>query len=219
MPDPAAAERAEQLLRNAMVVKRRGETEVFRKLLDEAVEIAPGSPSVILAKGEELLERRKAKEAAEWLKKGFELHPTQKQIESLYGEAVLRQSGMADLVAKGDFESVAEGRTATLLATFVPGAGHLVLGLWGLAALYFTLCALGLVWAFSVPNGMTGLMALVGLNRSGTSDLNPQVLVALFLTSITWLVNVSDVHSRTKRVAKKVVVDRPTPPVDKPFEL
>jgi len=75
-----------------------------------------------------------------------------------------------------------------------------------------------IVWAFSIPNGIPSLMALMGLNRSASTDVNPMVFIAVITALVAWVVNVVDANARTKRVVPKTV-SRPAPPVDKPFEL
>ncbi len=217
-PSTADADKAEQLLRQAMVFQRRQDIETYRKLLDEAIAVAPGSASVILAQAEELVQRKRTKEALVVLKTGLQLYPGHVQMETLYGEAVLSSSGYAGSMLSSDFEVMAQGKTATFLAAIVPGLGHVVLGLLPLGIMYFSIVVLAVVWALSIPNGIPSLMALMGLNRSASTDVNPMVFIAVLTALVTWVVNVVDANARTKRVVAKAV-SRPAPPVDKPFEL
>ncbi len=218
-PGPQEEERAEQLLRQYMVHLRRGETVTSQKLLDEAISIAPGSKGVLLAQANDLVERKQTKAAASLLKSALELYPEEPKLEDLYGELVLRNSGLAGMTAPSELGAMAQGgKVPTILAALFPGSGHMVLGEWVTGAVYMGVIVSCIVWATIIPNGMSGLMALVGLNRSTGTDLNAMVFVPVLIGFLAWVLNIADVTSRSKKV-EVVATSRPAPPVDKPFEL
>lgn len=217
--DPQAIERAEALLRQARVLRMRGDREGAGKLLEQAVAEAPGSIPVLEAQGDDLLARRQLSKARDVFAAALKLDPKNAEVERKYAEIVL-QIAEADLpmeLRSSTLEEVAASKTGAVLSVFVPGLGQVVMGQRNLGIGLMAGWALGWLWAVMVPNGLLGLSGIVGLSRTAPPP-NPMVFVPLFIAVGCHVWAISDAASRAKRLETRKI-DRPRPPVDKDFEL
>lgn len=203
-------------MRHYVVLKRRGDRPGATKVLDQMVTLAPDAPSVLELQGEELLERNKPAEAVKVLERAMQAAPGHKEIERKHAKAVLRAAGGFDPLAPPIHDSFVNPKGAALLSVFVPGLGQFVMGDRPKALAIFGVWFISLVGLFLVPNGIEGLVGLV----SGGADLPPLVFIPLAGLGFAWLWGITDANSRAKRdEVLRRPIERPTPPVDKPFEL
>lgn len=217
-PEPADEEKAESLLRQYMVLARRGDREASYKLLQEAIQVAPGSASVILANAEDLVSNKQIKAAAALLKEGLGLYPKDAKLETLYGELVLRIAGVADLTAPSEFQSMAQGGKAPIfLAAIMPGAGHAAVGELRAGVGYFVVFVACLLWIVLTPEGLSGIAGQLGLNKNAP-PVSPVIWIPVVAGFINWVTNIADVSTRIKR-HPIAPIERPTPPSDQSFEL
>ncbi len=85
LPSPEQADKAEQLIRQSMLEKRRGNKVEATDLLKKAVEAAPGSPTVLEALGDDYVERRMMKEAREVYKRTLQSSTRRTLVSSVSG--------------------------------------------------------------------------------------------------------------------------------------
>jgi tetratricopeptide (TPR) repeat protein len=191
--------------------------------MKEAAAIAPTSPTVLEALGDDLVERRQYKEAMSTYKRALKLAPRNVSVETKLAQAALRMSGMGTIeqqLRMGDSafinrsDSVASVGTARFLNAFVPGVGHMVLGrtVTGISLLVGWALCIGIIAA--MQNDVKALLRLVA-GKDGHPNM--VVVIPLFVALVIWIgaqaaLGVDDRGSARKKV------DRPKPPVDLPFE-
>ncbi len=217
-PSPEDEERADSLLRQYMVLSRRGDVSAAHRILQEAIQIAPGSASVLFAHAEDLVSNKQNKAAAALLKEGLKLYPKDAKLETLYGELVLRIAGVADLTAPSEFQSMAQGGKAPVfLAAIMPGAGHAAVGELRAGLGFFLVFIACLLWIVLTPEGLSGIAGQLGLNKNAP-PVGPMIWIPVVVGFINWVTNVADVSTRIKR-SPIAPIERPTPPSDQSFEL
>lgn len=215
-------ERAENLIRQARLARQRGQKDIARKLLEEAIELAPEAPTILEAKGDECMERFQYKAALELYEKAKNADPSNVALERKFGETVLKIAEAADPLAfasRAD-ESVAGGKVAVILSVIIPGLGQFVTGKQTPGLGMFGGWIVGWFLALLIPNGMSGVMGLFGVKTSGgqVANFNGIVLIPLAIAGFCHLWATLDAGQRASQLQRKRV-DRPAPPVDKPFEL
>lgn len=224
LPPPATpeeVEKAERLIRESRLQKMRNNKSVAGKLLEEALEVAPGSVAVLEAVADDLLERRQTKAAMEIYKRALRIDPKNASVERKYAECVLGTAVYADPFAMAGAQQVdaASGKVALMLSIFIPGLGQIVIGSVGLGAGLLAGWLLGWAIAWLIPGGMAGIMGLFGVKSSGSvAGFNGAVLLPLMLAAICHIWAIFDAAQRAQTHTRKKL-DRPVPPVDKDFEL
>jgi len=228
LPKPSKAEmdEAEKFIRQARLEKQRGNKQAVTEALTKATKIAPGSPLVMEAMADDLLERKQFKQAKLLLKQATTLDPKNVGLERKYAELVLRGSGNYsienqlrygdDLLLSGE-DQVAGVWAARLLSAFVPGVGQMVLGrtVKGICLfLGYVVCfAVIVVWQDSFKEFLTGLY------KPHAHSGNIMMVVPLLISIAIWIYAMVDLGGqKAKTVARQHKVDRPAPPVDLPFE-
>jgi tetratricopeptide (TPR) repeat protein len=133
-PTPEAAAKAEELIRQARVAKMRNQAQEATNLLHQAVAVAPGSPTVLEALGNELAERKRYTDARSAYYQAHRLAPNNLALERKYAQMVLygisgeTAKAQADSILLTSEDTMADAKWATVLSLFIPGIGHLVLG-------------------------------------------------------------------------------------------
>lgn len=226
-PEPAAValpptaeqeERAEALLRQSNLACVRGDREAASKLIEQALEAAPGSSRVLEAQGDDCVLRRQLAKAKDAYKAAVEADPKNVSAERKLGETVLALQLACDpasILGGPQTDSYASGRAASLLSFLIPGLGQFVTGHTSKGVAFFVAWLVGVVWAILTPNGLSGIPTLFG--RPGPNPA-PIVFVPLLLAGLAWVASIGDANATAKaRPVHKP--DRPVPPVDKPFEM
>lgn len=209
-PTDSESEAASGHLRNYVVLKRRGDKAGATQALEAAISVAPGNTEVLEHQAHDLLERGQSKAARELLKRALELHPAHPVLENLYGELVLKSVEVSDLFSlQSDYEVMSRRKIGAWLSFFVPGSGQIVAGSFALGVAMLVIFVLAIVWAISVPNG---------LSKFGQSSFNGTVLIPIFIGLFTWIVSIVEAASASKNITTKTI-DHPVPPIDKDFEL
>ena len=225
-PTPSQLAEADNLIKRSMLEKRRGNTRVAGDLLRQAADVAPGSPSVLEALGDDILERGQAKPAAEIYAKALRLQPNNPNIERKYAIAVGKAQGAITVeealqLSLGKTESGAEAATANAAAIFsffVPGVGQAVLGDYVMAGVFLGSWLLMILWLYLMPQQLQN--ALLSIVFARHNSYNPVVFVPLVLMlaiqiTAAFTCKKSGANAGTLRKAKG---SRPAPPVDLPFE-
>ena len=227
VPPPTAeqTEQAELFIRQSMLEKRRGNAIGATDLLKKAAEAAPGSPVVLEALGDDLMERKLTKQAREVYKRASKLDPKNVGLERKWAELVIQSApamSVEDMIRYGDSifltsgDSVAGLTAAKFLSAFIPGAGQMVIGRTTKGAILLAawIVCLGL---FALWN-RDFLMLSKFLRGAGPAP-NWRVLVPIIAMASVWFTAMADLFSRqAKTVARSGKIDHPKPPVDLPFE-
>jgi hypothetical protein len=223
---PEQAREADQLIRQSKVEKMRKNSARALTLMKEAAAIAPGSPTVLEALADDLLERRQYKEAMNVFKRALLVDPRNIGLEKKLAHAALKQSGMgltldqqlraslsdSPFITGGD--AVASVNAARFLNALAPGVGHMVLGRFG-TGLTILICYLFCVgWVVYMQKDVT---AMVDMMRGRPAHPNLVVLIPLFFAIIIWMGTQAALGSGVRSQAR-TSVSRPQPPVDLPFE-
>lgn len=237
LPKPTVEqlEAADKLIQRAMLEKRRGNKQAAGDLLSQAVDVAPGASSVIEALGDDLVERNQYGAAREAYKTAHRADPTNSSVERKLAQ--LSMTGVANLsiedqLRMGSFdspfiqqgESLANPKIALILNIFVPGSGQFALGRQKKAITIFTCFLAPLVFFILVANFILPPPPVDSLGRvlprPAGQRLPTWAYAPLVVTIGAWLAGLADVSSavKSRSTAKPGKLDRPTPPVNLPFE-
>ncbi len=219
-PTPEQAEQAERLVRHAMLEKQRGNKAAVTKLLQEAVDVAPGAPATLEALGDDFAERRRVKEALEFYKRAMALDPKNVGLEKKHAMLVFNvgsagslddqlRANLSDNVFLNRADAVASFGTAKFLTYFFPGLGHLVLGRTGAGFGFLGAWVASVVW--------TGLALLHGAG-GGRLRITAGLLPPSVLWIVVMLVAVGSLGTDRAAARSKKSPTRPKPPVDLPFD-
>lgn len=208
-------EEAENLLRQANVAKMRGSAKEAYDLLVKAADAAPFSSPVLEALGDELSKQRKFKEAGEMYHRAHKADPKNISAERKHAELIFNTAeAMTVLDSASDTEVVATSKAAALLSLIVPGAGQFVQFEWVKGGVYLVLATV--FWVIAGQNGLFNVFAAMGLQQ-GMPNISPMAFFGIGAALITHFVSSVEAGSRGKIYAKKKI-DRPTPPVNLPFD-
>ncbi len=226
-PTDEEAKQAENLIRQSMLEKRRNNVNGATDLLKKAAAIAPGSPVVLEALGDDLVARNLSKQARKAYATALKLDPKNVGLERKYAETVLKTTttmsvedqlryGMSDSLFITGEDAVAGLTAARLLSAIIPGVGQMVIGrnvkggiLIGLWAL---LIAIVCLW----NKDFKSLMIYIE-GKGGAPNI--KILFPLIGMLAVWITSMVDLGgSNSKTVVRNKMVDRPKPPVDLPFE-
>lgn len=219
LPEPPTQEqidKAERLIREAMVARRRGDKLQASKLLDQAVEVAPGSATVLEAVGDDLRERRQTRAARDMYARALRVDPKNIVIERKFAECVLTTEQMSfEYVAAREEIDAASGKVALILSILIPGLGQIVTGHRNRGIAMLVGWLIGWTVALLIPNGVKGILKLFG---GAGGDFNGVVLLPLAVAAFCHLWAIYDAAARAQGATRQKV-ERPRPPVDKDFEL
>jgi tetratricopeptide (TPR) repeat protein len=227
-PTPAQVDQAEQLIRRARLEQSRGHSQAARQLLDEAQAAAPGSPVVLEAIADAMIERRKYSTAREVLAQAVRRDPKNSALERKYADAILMSQGALfsdpatalahqDSLLPTNAETLANAKIAPLLSTMLPGMGQFVLGQTRAGAVYLGGWFAMIVWIAIQLQDFKGLLGMFGLNTGVSRPDNLAVLIPVFLAGGFHLTSMFQCATLAKRIEPKTK-SRPKPLVDLPFE-
>jgi TM2 domain-containing membrane protein YozV len=219
---------ADRLIQQARVEKIRKNVAKATELLREAAQIAPGSPVVLEALADDLVERRQLKQAVAVYKRACRLDPKNVGLEAKFAQTVLQADTLGSLddqmrmnLSDSPFltseDSLARLPYATLLSAFFPGVGHMVLGrtTQGIAILSaWIVCC---VWILFMVGDIAKLFAMAG---GGATKPNLLVLVPMLIGAAIYLGTLASLKGMKGSVGPKNV-ERPRPPSEGsnlPFE-
>ncbi|HRJ27650.1 MAG TPA: hypothetical protein PLO61_09105 [Fimbriimonadaceae bacterium] len=220
-PTPEQAERAERLIRDANIARIRKQRQEMDRLLNEALEVAPGSALVLEAVADDLLLRGQRRRAQELYAQAIRLSPGNVSLERKHAECVFASAGLNDpaaLMGGALTESYASAKSGMILSFIIPGLGQIVMGEVKRGAIMLSGVVVGWVIALLIPDGVSSFMGLLGLARN-PPPFQPLVLLPLSLAACFHLWAIVDMFSRARvEQFRSKPVERPRPPVDMPFE-
>lgn len=217
-PTEAQIEQADQLIRRAMLEKQRGHKQAASDLLREAAEVAPGAASVLVALGDDLMDRMNYGAALEAYRAAHKADPTNAPIERKFASLSMHASGklsvdeqlrlaLSDRPFLAPGEATASPKWAVFLSCVIPGSGQFVLGQTLKGILIFG------IWVLSAA----AFFLINHLFRTQPRTVAPWAYFPLALAVVAWLAGVADCNSYAKALEKKSVA-RPEPPVNLPYE-
>jgi tetratricopeptide (TPR) repeat protein len=209
-PSPADIEKAENLLRHAHIARERGDKVKADALLKEAQEAAPDSSMVLEAVGDDLVERRQVPLALAAYKRAVDADPENTALETKYAECVLMAQGIVDPFERpaAGVATYASAKTAIFLSAIVPGLGQMVTGSVKAGVITLGVWLLCLLGILLMPGGFTNI-----------SQMHMGALALLSIGALAWLSGIVSLSAKAKTAEPRVIVERPTPPVDKDYEL
>ena len=217
-PTPEQAERAERLVRQAMLEKQRGNKAAVTKLLQEAAEVAPGAPTTLEALGDDLASRSRAKEAMDCYKRAMALDPKNVGLEKKHANLVFNvgtagsiedqlRANLSESIFLTQGDGVASYGVAKLLSYPFPGLGHVLLG--------------RPAFGFSLLGAWVGCFVWMGVAHAAqgpNARVGSEVYVPAFLALVVLIVGVATLGGGRAAARSKAAPKRPKPPVDLPFD-
>lgn len=219
-PTPEELAAAERLVQQARVEKMRSNSSEVRRLLEQAVRTAPGSPAVLEMLGDDYAERRQPGRALAYYRRAAKIDPKNVNLERKVAMSALglnAASSEAQISQVGGLDDsaipMASRKAATLLSLFLPGLGHIVLGQKKKGIPILVAWCLLLAWVILMGGDIAKLGAMI---TGGRSQPNLLVLVPMFLMVAVFIGTLASLKGSEETVF--IPADRPSPPVNLPFE-
>lgn len=220
-PDPEATpqqiDEADKLTQRAAMMRRKGEIELASRLVDEAVKLAPGQVSVQMALAEDLIERKQYRRAASVLKAAMDKNPNNAALEKMHADAVFRTIDPFGSSSEFGIAEIANAKTAFIYSVILPGLGQMITKRTGLGLALLGGWILGWVWAFMIPDGFKGLLALFG-GATKRYPFQAGIMFPLCLAACCHIVSIIDASSRARAADKRQIL-KIEPPVDMKIDL
>lgn len=224
-PTPAAMNEAENLIRQARVEKMRKNLNGATDLLRKAAEVAPGSPTVLEALGDDLIERKRMGEARVAYMKATRIAPKNAALERKYALLVLQMEAagslddqmrrnLGDSTLLSSEDKIASLPVAIVVTLFFPGGGHLLLGLNQIGFAFLGVWAFCTIWLLTMMRDLSRLLAFAA---GGHQSANLTVLIPLGLLSVIYIGALASLKGMAKP-ALRVKIPHPQPPVNMAFE-
>jgi tetratricopeptide (TPR) repeat protein len=215
----------EKLIRVARAHFSADRKPALREVLADLEKAAPNHPDVLELKADQLMAAKDFVSAVPVLKKARKIAPKSKSIEEKLANASLKaayagsiesqlRAGLSDSPFLGEGDIKASATSATFVSLFLPGSGHIFIGLTvkGIAYLTAWLCSI-------IP-----LLILIRneSDRAGGArqfDFSMPMIVLGFFAIMTHMIALFEVAAIAKRgTGRREAPSRPKPPVDLPFE-
>ncbi len=199
-----------------------------REILARLEKAAPNNVDVLELKADMLLANKDVKNALPLLKKAHEVAPDNIMVEKKLAEVALRASTLgsiddqlrsglsSSMIASGDLK--ASATAATVYSVFIPGAGHIFVGMntKGFVYLFIWLGSL-IPLAWMVHLKLDAIHAVNGTLR----DFSPSmpIIALFFVAAMDYFVALFECAALGKAPGggKRRVIEHPKPPVDLPF--
>lgn len=220
-----APEEVEQQIRLARAHLAGERKPAAREIMARLEKAAPNNVDVLELKADMLIASKDIQNALPLLKRARKVDPTNKAVEKKLAEVALRSATMgsiddqlrsgigSSLIAETDMK--ATPTAATVCSLFLPGLGHLVVGMTNKGIVYLTIWILAIV-------PLTYLM-ITELNRihGNMNNFSPSMpIIGLgFVAAMCWFVALFECAALGKKPGGgRKVIEHPKPPVDLPFE-
>ena len=215
-PLDSISDEIQSQIRKAHLLRQRGENLAAERILAEVIEKHPGHPEAILLQAEALESQKKYKEARDLLAPLLESEVKSVAIERKHAELVLKVAERDQIVNFAMSDNLSslmnpEGArksagTAAFFSMLFPGFGQAYNG-------HFVK---GIVFCVVAVFAWIGVLNLGIAGKTVTGWFMPSIITL----GITYVVAIIDAAVVAGRSGSSVVTrpQRPTPPVDKPFE-
>lgn len=215
-PSPEALAEAENLVRQARLMRTRGNSAEAASLLAQAESKAPGGTSIMEAIGDEMAALGKRSEAKRYYKRAHGLDPKNVSAERKFAELVFSTNvASMTFTSQAESEVVASARSAAILNFLLPGVGQMVLGHY-VKGVIFLVVVLG-CWIGAVVLGLPKFIASFFGNAPGT--YSPAVFVLTPVAIVAHIIAIADAKGHSKDAElRRHMATRPKPPADLPFE-
>ena len=225
-PTPEQQADADKLVAQARVEKMRGNGERASELLRQAVSVAPGSSTVVELLADELVGQRKYREALDKYDLARRLDPKNAGADKKHADLVFQtraHAASANLMIAEQASLATSSKIATMFACLLPGSGQLVMQRYALGAFYMVTWILMIVWLGVMKSDFAGVLILIGLHvRGAKADFSPVVFIPISVAALIHIAGIVGTKSGSSReaafMAHMTKADRPTPPVNLPFE-
>jgi tetratricopeptide (TPR) repeat protein len=197
-----------------------------REIMARLEKASPNNIDVLELKADMLIASKDIQNAFPLLKKAHKVDPTNVTVEKKLAEVAMRAATMgsiddqlrtgisSSLITEGDLK--ATPTAATVCSVFLPGLGHLFVGMTTKGIIYIT------VWTLSVVPFAWLMRSELNRIHGNMNNLSPSMLMIFlfFVAAMCWFVALFECASLGKRAgsSKRPVIEHPKPPVDLPFE-
>jgi tetratricopeptide (TPR) repeat protein len=196
-----------------------------RDILTKLEAAAPNNVDVLELKADMLIASKDITNALPLLKRARKVDPSNVTVEKKLAEVAMRSATLGSiddqlragldstLIAEGDMK--ATPTAATVCSVFLPGLGHLLVGMTTKGIVYMS------VWIVAIVP-LTYLM-IGELNRihGNMNNFSPSMLIVglFFVSAMCWFVALFECAALGKKGGgKRQTIEHPKPPVDLPFE-
>ena len=197
-----------------------------REILAKLERAAPNNVDVLELKADMLITSKDLTNALPLLKRAFKADPKNITVEKKLAEVAMRSSTMgsiddqmrsglgSNMIVEGDMK--ASATAATVYSVFIPGAGHLFVGMTTKGIVYLT------IWiATIVPLSIIVGNQLLKI-KGNIHEFNPSmwVIALFFIAAMDYFVALFECAALGKAPGsgKRKTIEHPKPPVDLPFE-
>ncbi len=221
---PAAEiERDIRLARAHIVGERK---PAAREILAKLEKAAPNNVDVLELKADMLIASKDMTNALPLLKRAHKVDPSNIMVEKKLAEVAMRASTMGSiddqlrsglsstLIAEGDMK--ATPTAATVCSLFLPGLGHLLVGMTNKGIAYIV------VWVVSIVPLTYFVIKELTRIHGNMNNFSPSMLIIglAFVAAMCWFVSLFECAALGKKPGsgKRKLIEHPRPPVDLPFE-
>jgi TM2 domain-containing membrane protein YozV len=216
-PTAEDIERVDSLIRKAHLASIRRDRDETRRLLEEAEALAPNSPAVLEALGDEYLASGKTREARAMFERALKVSGPNVALEKKHAQTVFQtDAAAAGWSLEMQFqrqEAVASPAASMLFSLFIPGLGQMVNGQWAKGVTF--LVAWLASWSLVYLIGFDNVLAYLGMKDVA----NPNVLAVVAAISAIVFHFLAIIDAMMKSAGRPPGrPQRPVPPSSLPFE-
>jgi len=199
-----------------------------REIMARLEKAAPNNVDVLELKADMLIASKDITNALPLLKKARKADPSNVTVEKKLAEVAMKAATLGSiddqlrmgvgstLIAEGDMK--ATPTAATVCSVFLPGLGHLVVGMTTKGIVYLT------IWILSVVPLAWLMRTELQRIHGNMNNFSPSMLIIglFFVAAMCWFVALFECaalgKSNSMGTGKRKLIEHPKPPVDLPFE-
>jgi hypothetical protein len=210
---PETDPRAEQLLRDAYLLRMRQQWGAAEELCRKALELAPDDLQGLELLGDLLTEKGSDDEALAVYRRAFELHPEKASLEEKIAKAVLRkaeeerQRVEAQLLLNSRTNPKRRKRNQTvavLLSVVCPGGGQFFNGQYVKGGAFLVLCLLCL--GIGGGDAMKLMIGMAGVLPRGV-EVNGLLATLGMVGGLSWLASLLDASAQAGKSGNRALVE------------
>ena len=210
---PETDPRAEQLLRDAYLLRMRQQWGAAEELCRKALELAPDDLQGLELLGDLLTEKGSDDEALAVYRRAFELHPEKASLEEKIAKAVLRkaeeerQRVEAQLLLNSRTNPKRRKRNQTvavLLSVVCPGGGQFFNGRYVKGGAFLVLCLLCL--GIGCGDAMKLMIGMAGVLPRGV-EVNGLLATLGMVGGLSWLASLLDASAQAGKSGNRALVE------------